>query len=139
MFDFEYHSVGLKLMHSVGHHQAVQNSRPTPVLCQIVSSPFVCSSPYRCNDRRTCLRRCFKEDFKALSISIANIFRERSILRSLLPYRDQAIAAQLKNMFSSLCLRFLRPIWRPGLICQSASVPTIFNQITVSFKDRMTH
>ena len=28
MFDFKYHSVRLKLMHSVGHHQAVQNSRP---------------------------------------------------------------------------------------------------------------
>ena len=42
MFDFKYHSVRLKLMHSVGHHQAVQNSRPTPVLCQIVSSPLVC-------------------------------------------------------------------------------------------------
>ena len=42
MFDFKYHSIRLKLMHSVGHHQAVQNSGPTPVLCQIVSSPLVC-------------------------------------------------------------------------------------------------
>ena len=42
MFDFKYHSVRLTLMHSVGRHQAVQNSRPTPVLCQIVSSPLVC-------------------------------------------------------------------------------------------------
>ena len=40
--DLKYHSVRLKLMHSVGHHQAVQNSGPTPVLCQIVSSPLVC-------------------------------------------------------------------------------------------------
>ena len=41
IYDFKYHSVRLKLMHSVGQHQAVQNSRPTPVLCQIVSSPYV--------------------------------------------------------------------------------------------------
>ena len=32
MFDFKYHSVRLKLMHSAGHHQAVQNNRPMPVL-----------------------------------------------------------------------------------------------------------
>ena len=42
MFDLKYHSVRLKLMHSVGHHQPAQNSRPTPVLCQIISSPLVC-------------------------------------------------------------------------------------------------
>ena len=42
MFDFKYHSVRPKLMHFAGHHQAVQNSRPTTVLCQIVSSQLVC-------------------------------------------------------------------------------------------------
>ena len=42
VFDFKYYSVRLKLMHSVGHHQAVQNSSPTPVLCQTVSFPLVC-------------------------------------------------------------------------------------------------
>ena len=42
MFDFKHHSVRLKLMYTVGHDQAVQNSRPTSVLCQIISSPLVC-------------------------------------------------------------------------------------------------
>ena len=42
MFDFKNLSVGLKLMHSVGHHQTVQNSSPTSVLCEIVSSASVC-------------------------------------------------------------------------------------------------
>ena len=37
-------------------------------------------SPYSCKGRRTCLRRCFKEDLKALIISVANISCERSIL-----------------------------------------------------------
>ena len=42
MFDFKYYSVRLKLVNSVGHHQAVQNCGPMPVLCQIVSAPLVC-------------------------------------------------------------------------------------------------
>ena len=36
-------------------------------------------SPYTCKDSRTCLRRCFKEDFKVLNILIANISCERSM------------------------------------------------------------
>ena len=42
MFAFKYRSVRLKLMQSVGHHQAVEYSGPTLVLCQIVSAPLVC-------------------------------------------------------------------------------------------------
>ena len=37
-------------------------------------------SPYSCNSRRTCLRWCFKEDFKAFNIFIATISCETSIL-----------------------------------------------------------
>ena len=42
MFDFKNYSVRLKLMYSVGHHQAVHNNGPTPVLYQIISAPLVC-------------------------------------------------------------------------------------------------
>ena len=58
---------------------------------------------------------CFKEDFKP-STSRLQIFPVRDQnLRSLLPHGDQTIAVHsLKNMFSSLCLRSLRLIWRPG-------------------------
>ena len=37
-------------------------------------------SPYSCNSRRACLRRCFGEDFKAFKTSVASIFSEISIL-----------------------------------------------------------
>ena len=42
IFDFRYHSVRLNMMRPVGHHQAIQNIRLTPVLCQIFSAPLVC-------------------------------------------------------------------------------------------------
>ena len=37
-------------------------------------------SPYSRKDRRTCLQRCFKEDFKAVRISIEKVFCEISQL-----------------------------------------------------------
>ena len=42
MFEFKFHSVRLELIHSVGHHQAVQTVDQTSVLCQIISSQLVC-------------------------------------------------------------------------------------------------
>ena len=40
-------------------------------------------SSYSRNNRRTCLSRWFKEDFKAVKISIATTSSERSILATI--------------------------------------------------------
>ena len=53
-----------------------------PIVCTIaffiLKTSFKAMSPYSGKDRRTCLRRCFKEDFKAANISTENISCEIS-------------------------------------------------------------
>ena len=39
-------------------------------------------SPYSCKDRRTCLRRCFKEDFKDVKYRLKNFLVKYQSLRS---------------------------------------------------------
>ena len=63
---------------------------------------------HACDDA---LKRILKPSTNQLQIFLVR----DQYLRSLLPHGDQTIAVQLENMFSSLCLLFLRLIWRPGL------------------------
>ena len=42
-------------------------------------------------------------------------------LRSLQLWADQGIRGNLKNLFVNMCLRCLRPLWRPGFKLESCS------------------
>ena len=53
------------------------------------------ASIYSCKDRRTCLRRCFKEEPWTYRLQIF-LVRDQ-YLRSLPPHRDQTIAGQLEK------------------------------------------
>ena len=61
---------------------SVLNSR-----CYVASKAW---SPYSCKDRRACSRRCFKEDFKAVRISIEKVPFEISKL-AIIPTIGRAI------------------------------------------------
>ena len=64
--------------------------------------------------RRTCLRRCFKEYFKAVNISIENNSCEISKLVIIPTIESKPYPYILKYTFPTNCLRSLRLIWRPG-------------------------
>ena len=70
-------------------------------------------SPYSCKGRITSLRRCFKEDFKALNTSTANIFCQRTIFTIITTtWRpSHPLTAWKICSSSSLCLRSLRLIY----------------------------
>ena len=53
--------------------------------------------PNSCEDRRTCLQRYFKEDFKVLNILTAHISCETSMLVIITTIWRQAIAGKLKK------------------------------------------
>ena len=102
---------------------------------------FKAWSPYSCKDRKTCLQRCFKEEFKVLNILTANIYGERSM--PVIITTTWRPSHSLKNMFSSLCLRSLRLIWRPGLMFTSPKDTTkakfikYFNDKTVVINNQI--
>ena len=72
--------------------------------------------PYSRDNRRKYLRLCSKQGFKAFIISTANIFFERSLLGIITTiWWPSRHLDSLKNMFSYMCFRSLRLMWRPGV------------------------
>ena len=94
---------GDRLLSKATCHSSVKRERPLMITYSLFSEKIFCIitllkawSPYSRKDPRTCLRRCFNEDFKVINISIENISCEISKLVTLQRFRDQTISVQLK-------------------------------------------
>ena len=53
-------------------------------------------------------------------------------MRSLQLCEDQGIPEKLNNVFATLCLRFLRLIWRPGLTVTACLLKSIYKESSYS-------
>ena len=94
-------------------------------------------SPYSRKKRRTCFRRCSKENFKAVNTSIANISCEQWIHVVIILFEDQGIREKLKKRVCNHVLAILTTYMETMLKLIPGEIDNLTRAATFSLKPKL--